>query len=75
MLLVVFLFNLSYAISLDDLAPEDRDTTIAFLEGHLDDLEEMTIEELEGIRYEIYEDGVDYLIVIVDGEYYLVPKE
>jgi len=77
LLLIVVTFNsLSYALTLADLEASVKDDVVFVIEENLDDeIEYITIEELEGTEFEVLDFNEDYVIVEVDGEIFIIEKE
>ena len=77
LLLVVVSFNSSiYALSLSDLEVTVKEDVKSFIEANLDDeTEYITIEELEGVEFEVLEINEDYVVVEIDGEIFIIEKE
>ena len=77
LLLIIVSFNsLCYALTLADLEVTVKEDVKAFIEANLDDeTEYITIEELEGVEFEVLEISDDYIVVEVDGEIFLIVVE
>ena len=77
LLLVVVSFNsIIYALSLSDLEVTVKEDVKSFIEANLDDeTEYITIEELEGVEFEVLEINEDYVVVEIDGEIFIIEKE
>jgi len=77
LLLILVSFNsFFYALSLADLEVTVKEDVKSFIEANLDDeTEYITIEELEGVEFEVLEVNDDYVVVEIDGEIFILEKE
>jgi len=65
-----------YALTLADLEVTVKEDVKEFVAANLDDnIEYITIEELEGEEFEVLEVTDEYVYVVVDGVLYILEKE
>ena len=74
--LIVLVFGMSmHALSYSDLATSAKENVKTVVEANVDDVEYITVEELEGVKFEICVVTDDYVIIEVDGVIYIVSKD
>ena len=72
----VLLVNSVFALSYSELETTAKENVKCVVEANVDDdVEYITVEELEGEKFEIYAVTEDYVIVIIDDEIYIVSKD
>ena len=74
--LIVLVFGMSmHALSYSDLAASAKENVKTVVEANVDDVEYITVEELEGVKFEVCVVTDDYVIIEVDGVIYIVSKD
>ena len=74
-LLAIAFVSMIYSMSLSELEQSVQDEVKEFIESNLDqDIDYISIEELEGVEYEILGNSEHYVIVIIDDEIHIVLK-
>ena len=67
--------SLSYSLTLADLDIEDKIVTEEFIIEMDDEITQANIEDLEGIEFELVYETDEYIIVLINGKYYIVSKD
>ena len=75
LVLGMFLTSISYSLTLADLDIEDRIVTEDFIIEMDDEITPANIEELEDIKFWIVYETDGYIIVLIEGKYYIIPKD
>ena len=72
LILGMLLTSLSYSLTLADLDIEDRIVTEEFIIEMDDEITQANIDELEGIEFELVYETDAYIIVTINGKYFVV---
>ena len=67
--------SIGYSLTLADLDIEDRIVTEEFIIEMDDEITQANIEDMEGIEFEIVYETGGYIIVLIEGKYYIIPKD
>ncbi len=69
---VLMLSSMVYALMLDDLDIPDQMTIEEYLIDNFDEITQINIEDLEGELYEILVVGEKWVIIVVDGDIFVM---
>ena len=67
--------SIGYSLTLADLDIEDKIVTEEFIIEMDDEITQANIEDLEGIEFELVYETDEYIIVLINGKYYIVSKD
>ena len=72
--MLLWLVSLCFSITLSDLGFEDQLVVKDYVISLDEEITELNVEELEGIKYEVIFEAEGYIIVKIDGVYILIPR-
>jgi len=72
---ILMLSSMVAALSLDDLDVPDKMTVEEYLIANFDDITQLNVEDLDGEGYEIMVVGDKYVIILVEGEIFVILKD
>ena len=75
LVLGMLLTSLSYSLTLADLDIEDRIVTEEYIIEMDDEITQANIEEVEGTEFELVYETDGYIIVLIEGKYYIIYKD
>lgn len=71
---VLMMSSMVSALTMDNLNSQDKMTTKEYLIENFDEITQMNIEDLEGEGYEILAVGEKWVIIVVDGDIFVILK-
>lgn len=74
LMMVLMLSSMVLAITMNDLDIQEKMTTEEYLIENFDDITQMNVDDLEGEGYEILAVGDKWVIIVVDGEIFVILK-
>ena len=74
LLAILMLSSMVLALTMDDLDSQDKATTKEYLIENFDEITQINIEDLEGEGYEILAVGEKWVIIVVDGDIFVILK-
>ena len=69
---VLMLSSMVYALMLDDLDIPDQMTIEEYLIDNFDEITQINVDDLEGELYEILVVGEKWVIIVVDGDIFVM---
>ena len=74
LLAVLMLSSIVSALTLDDLEIPDKLDVKEYLIENFEDITQINVEDLEGAGYEILAVGEKWVIIVVDGDIFVILK-
>lgn len=71
---ILMLSSMVSALTLDDLDIPDKMTVEEYLIENFDEITQINVEDLEGEGYEILAVGEKWVIIVVEGEIFVILK-
>ena len=69
---VLMLSSLVSALTMDDLDIPDQMTVEEYLIDNFDEITQINVDDLEGVSYEILAVGEKWVIIVVDGDIFVM---